>query len=112
MENKSDVESLVSQAGDYLNTRLELLKLKTIDKASEVISSVVSKLALIFFFVIFALILSMGLAFWIGELAGKTSYGFFIIAGVYLVAGIVLYVYRRKWLKAPVANILIRKILK
>lgn len=112
MENKSDIESLVSQAGEYLNTRLELLKLKTVDKTSEIISSVVSKLALILFFVIFTLVLSMGAAFWIGDILGKTFYGFFIIAGFYLVAGLVLYACRRKWLKAPIANTLIRKILK
>ena len=112
MEKKSDVEGLFSQAGDYLNTRLELLKLKTVDKASEFISSVVSKLALILFFVIFTLILSMAAAFWIGDILGKTFYGFFIIAGFYLVAGIVLYACRRKWLKAPIANVLIKKILK
>jgi len=111
MENKSEIENLVSQAGDYLNTRLELLKLKTVDKAAEVISSVVSKLALIFFFVLFTLIVSMGAAFWIGDMLGKTFYGFFIIAGFYLIAGLVLYVCRRKWLKAPIANVLIRKIL-
>lgn len=111
MENKPDIEGLVSQAGDYLNTRLELLKLKTVDKTSEIISSVVSKLALILFFMIFILILSMAAAFWIGDMLGKTFYGFFIIAGVYLVAGIALYAGRRKWIKAPIANVLIRKIL-
>ena len=112
MENKTDIENLVSQAGDYLNTRLELLKLKTVDKTSEIISSVVSKLALILFFVIFTLILSMGAAFWIGDILGKTYYGFLIIAGFYLVVGIILYTCRRSWIKAPIANVLIRKILK
>jgi len=112
MENKSAIENLVSEAGEYLNTRLELLKLKSVDKASEIISSVVSKLALIFFFGIFTLVLSMALAFWIGECLGKVSYGFFIIAGFYLVAGIILYACRKTWLKIPIANTLIRKILK
>jgi len=111
MENKPDIESLVSQAGEYLNTRLELLKLKTVDKTSEIISSVVSKLALVLFFVLFTLILSMAAAFWIGDMLGKTYYGFFIVAGIYLVAGIVLYAFRKKWIKAPIANVLIRKIL-
>lgn len=112
MENQSNIESLFSKASDYLETRVELFRLKTIDKTSEVVSSVASKAVLMLFATFFMLLLSMGTAFWLGDLLGKTFYGFFIVAGFYLLTGFLIYAFRRKWLKDPVSNLIIRKTLK
>ena len=49
MENQPNtIGSLLESAGDYLETRVDLLKLKTLDKSSDIISSFVSTLLIAF----------------------------------------------------------------
>ena len=112
MEEQSNIESLFSKAGDYLETRVDLFRLKTIDKTAEVISSVATQVVLLMITTFFFLLLSIGVAFWVGDLLGKTYYGFFAVAGFYLIVGLIFYAGRRKWLKQPVSDLIIRKALK
>jgi hypothetical protein len=112
MENPSKIETLFSKAGDYLETRVELFSLKTIDKTAEVVSSVVMQAVLLMIMTFFLLLLSVGAAFWAGDLLGKTYYGFFAVAGFYLITGLIIYAGRKKWVKTPVSNLIIKKTLK
>ncbi len=105
------IESLFERTADYVETRMDLLKLKTVDKFSEAISSIVSGLALILFISFFVFLLNIGIALWIGDLLGKNYYGFLIVAGFYGLVGLIVYVFRRQWLKDPVSNLFIKKML-
>ena len=71
------IESLFEKAVDYGKTSLRLVKLKTLSKTSDVVSSLLSHLVVLLFALSFMLFLSLGLAIWIGEMLGKTFYGFF-----------------------------------
>lgn len=104
-------ESLLSKAGDYAETRAKLLKLKVADKTSDTVSDAASTLVVMIFLVFFLLIFSTGLALLLGELLGKNYYGFFIIAGVYGIAGIIFRVNSKRFIKTPVSNFIINKIL-
>lgn len=105
------IESLFSQTKEYVDNRLELYKLKMIDKTSNVASSIISAVALFIVFFIFFIILNIGIALLIGDLIGKAYAGFLILAAIYLIAGLVLFSSRNKLFKAPVSNALIRKFL-
>ena len=59
----------------------------------------------------FFLMLNIGLALLIGRAIGEIYYGFFIVAGFYLVVIAILYSLRDKWLKAPISNLIIKSIL-
>lgn len=112
MENEQPnvLESLFERTNDYLETRIELAKLKAVRKSSEVVSSVVSKILLGVVFCFFLMVLNIGLGLWIGELLGKAWLGFFALAGFYLIVGLIIYAGREKLLKMPVANSIIKKI--
>jgi len=112
MEDQLNLGALFSKASDYVETNIDLIKLKAVDKASSAISWVVSKIMLAIIAIMFIVIVSIGAALWLGELTGKSFYGFFIVAGFYLIAGFVVYACRRTILKAPVANSLIKKMSK
>lgn len=103
--------SLFENAGDYLETRLELLKLQAIDKTSDVTSSVVSgiTLAIIMGFAFF--LINIGIALWIGELLDKAYLGFFILAAFYLLAGFLVRSFKKAWIKDPITTMLIKKML-
>jgi hypothetical protein len=112
MEKEQTLGTLVSDAGDYLETRVDLWKLKAIDSLSEVVSDSVVRLTMICLIVLFVLTFSVGLALLIGTLLGKYFYGFFILAGVYGISGLVIFAFRDQWLKTPISNSLIGKLLK
>ena len=112
MENKANsFEALFERAGDYFETRLELLKLKSVDKSSDAVSSFASGLAVLFVFAFSVIILSIGLALWIGEATGKSYYGFFIVGGAYFIIGFIVYLLRKQLIKSSVANSFIDKVL-
>ncbi len=112
MENQSSpVESLIDRVKIYVETRIDLLRLKAIDKSSSFLSLLISMVVVILISFIFIMLLNIGIALLIGELIGKSYYGFFIVAGFYLLIGVVLFMFRNKWLKAPIANSMIKNLM-
>lgn len=112
MENQSStVESLIDRVKSYVETRIDLLRLKAIDKSSSFISLLISMIVVILILFIALLLLSIGVAFIIGDCIGKAGYGFLIVAGFYLITGLVLFLLRNKWLKKPIANSMIKNLL-
>ena len=112
MEKHNDnIESLFWHAEDYLETKVELLKLKAIDKSSDVVSSIVARMVIALFIASFFLMLNIGVALLIGRGIGEVYYGFFIVAGFYLIGIAILYFLRNKWLKVPIGDLIIKSIL-
>ena len=113
MENKTTtIEMLFDKAEDYTKTTIELVKLNAVDTTADVLSSLLSRLAVSIVFVTFVLFVNIGLSLWLGELLGKEYYGFFIVSSGYLLLSIVLYIYKDKWLKIPISNFIIVKMFK
>ena len=112
MENHTNtIKSLFQEAGDYIEIKFDLLKLKAVDKSSTLISSLGSKFIILLIIFLFLFILNIGVAFWLGDLLKKVYYGFFIVAGFYLLTGLVFYFFRHKILKTPLSNMVIKKFL-
>lgn len=110
--NATTIEMLFERAEDYTRTTVELAKLHTVDKAADVMSSLLSRLAVSIVFAMFALLANIGLSIWIGELVGKLYYGFFIVSSFYLLIAIILYIFKNEWIKIPISNFMIVKMLK
>ena len=108
----SHFESLLSRAGEYAETKATLFKLKIADKTSDTVSDAASTLVVGLFVGFFLLCFSIGLALLIGEWLGKNYYGFFIVSGLYGIAGIIFHLNRKSLVKTPVSNFIITKILK
>jgi hypothetical protein len=113
MEDKTKLlESLLEVATDYGKTSYEVIKLKTLEKTSDVVSSFIPNLVVLFLIATFLLFINLGLAFWIGEVLGNTFYGFFVVAAFYGIAGLIVRVFMHKWLKRRIANYFIKQLLK
>ena len=113
MNNQFNVlESLIGNSKEYAETRLNLIKLKAVDKSSDLVSSILMFLPLIIIFLLVFFLLNIGIALLIGDLVGRASWGFLILTGIYLITGVILFSARNKILKVPIANMLIRKFLK
>ena len=111
-DRKELIEDLFEKAEVYARTSLELYKLKTVDKLSVVVASLVSRLVVTIIFSFFFLMLNVGLAIWLGESMGQIYYGFFIVAGLYALAAIILFVFRDPVIKNPIINSIISQVLK
>jgi hypothetical protein len=111
-EQQQDIDILLSDAGDFIETRTTLWKLKAIESLVDVSGELVSGLGMIVITSFVVIIFSIGLALLIGDWLGKGFYGFFIIGGLYGIIALIIYARRGRWLKDPFSNMLIRKILK
>lgn len=109
-ENTS-VEDLFCKSREYINTRIDLFKLKSINKASSIFSMAVAVILLIGILMLVVLFLSIGLAMYLGKILGAFHYGFFIVAGIYFVVGLFLFSFRKVLLKTPFSNWLIRNLM-
>jgi hypothetical protein len=105
------IESLVERAEVYGKTTYELSKLKLLETTTHVVTSAVSRLGVIIMFSLFVLVLSIGIALLLGDLLGKSYYGFFIIAAFYFFAAILFHFFLRKWIKKPISDSIIKEAL-
>ncbi len=106
------IELLFDRVEDYSKTTLELFKLKAIDKSADVVSSLVSRLTILLVVALFIIIINIGVALWLGEILGKSYYGFFVIGSLYALIAILLHAFRHPWLKTPVSDTIIMQMLK
>jgi len=106
------IEMLFERAEDYTRTTVELTKLNVIDKSADVLSSLLSRLTVLIVVAMFALLINIGLSIWIGELLGKTYYGYFVVASAYFILAIIINSFKDQWIKVPVSNFIITKMIK
>lgn len=111
MEDKTTlIENLFEKAETYAKTNIDLFKLKAIDKSADSASSIVAKLAVIIVVLLVIILSSIGLSIWIGELIGKIYYGFFIVAGFFVLVALILH-FKPGIIKSPVNDSIILQLL-
>ena len=111
-DNVKSIESLLESAFDYGKSGYELVKLKTVDKTSDVVSSLIPHSVVFVVIVLFTLFFNLGLAYWLGEIIGNIFYGFFIVAAFYGIAGLILHLFMHKWLKKKIYIFLVKQLLR
>jgi hypothetical protein len=110
-QSKTFIEPLFAKAESYGKTSLRLIKLKAIDKISNLISAIVSNAILVFVLSFFVVSANIGLALWLGDILGKSYYGFFCVAGLYgLIGGIYYFIIQNK-IKQSIRNSIISEML-
>ncbi|MDP4289576.1 MAG: hypothetical protein Q8908_00690 [Bacteroidota bacterium] len=106
------IETLLEDAVEYGKTNLEIIKLKALDKSSEVASSIVFQTILFILIFSFIVFFNLGLAILIGRLLGQLYLGFFVMAAFYLLSGLVFYFFFQKKIKMWVSEFIIKQVLK
>ncbi len=105
-----DMGQLLAEAGELAETNIEIAKLKVAGKVSESLSHVIAITILMVLISAAVIIISIGFAFLIGQWLHNTSYGFFIIGGIYALLSVLAYMNRKKWLELPLSNVFITKM--
>jgi len=104
------IEELADNIKQYVNTRIDAAKLTAAEKSSAIIANSIAGFivaAVFMFFIVFA---SIALSFLLGDWMGKTWAGFLIVAGLYLVIGIIVWTAREKIIRLPIMNAIIKQL--
>jgi hypothetical protein len=111
-DNSKLLDSLLDRATEYSKTSYELVKLKALDKTTDIISSFIPHSVVFVLIASFLLFFNIGLAFWLGEILGRIFYGFFVVAAFYVVTGIIIHFFMHKWIKRRISDYFIQQVLK
>jgi hypothetical protein len=106
------VEGLTEHAKEYINTRVELTKLRIAEKTSLVIGDLIAIAIVILLFLLVVIFGSVAGAWALSEWLGKPSLGFLIVAGFYLLLGIIVWAVRGPVIRFPVMNAIIKLLHK
>jgi hypothetical protein len=108
----SRVEELADNAKEYVNTRIESVKLDAAEKSSVLIANGVARVVVAIVFIFFIGLASIALSLVLGEWIGKLWAGFLAVACFYLLIGIIIWIAREKLIRVPVMNALIQQLFK
>lgn len=102
------ISKVSDDAKKYLNSSLEYYKLDSFKKMMDGAVSLVNLMVSGSIFLIFILFISVGVAIIIGESLGSLSYGYFIVAGIYLL----LFILYKLFGKPLITEIVLKKYSK
>lgn len=106
-----EIEQLFDKVEAYGETTLELAKLKSLEVATKVVTSLVSKLAVAIMFTMFLIVINIGASLYLGELMGKAYYGYFIVGVINLVFAILLHLFLQPVVNKTLGHMIIRQAL-
>ncbi|MCE3227057.1 MAG: hypothetical protein K0S32_1608 [Bacteroidetes bacterium] len=106
---KENVEEIKKDVEDYIDNRIDVIKLKAIDKAGSVASGLIVGIAIAFLGFFLLLFLSISAGFVIGEITGRNSIGFLCVALFYGLIATVILVFKEKLITFPIVNSLLKK---
>lgn len=114
MEEKGNkkVEELIEKIKEYINTRIKLSKLTLIEKSVLIFAGLITDGFVAVFLILGFLFISLGLAFYLSELLGNSYAGFFIMATIYFMVALVIYLTKDKYLEKPIVESMVKKIFK
>ena len=102
------VESLIDEGKRYVQTRIDELKLVAADKSSRLLSLTVAIFLTAAVFFLFFVLLTISLAFFIGDILGSRALGFVLVSVVVLLCALWIWICREKWIRRPIRNALLR----
>jgi ABC-type uncharacterized transport system fused permease/ATPase subunit len=109
---KINTDDLVQHVEEYIDTQRELGKLIAVEKSTVMVSSIISSLIILSFFLVMLVFLSLALAYELSEYMGRVYAGFLCVGALYLVLGIIFYLKRNSWLQSPLTNAMIKNFFK
>jgi hypothetical protein len=99
MEQKKVSESIAEmteQVKTYVQLRIDLFKLSLTEKLATLTTTLLISIIFFIVFLFFTLFLSLAFIFWFREYAGAAWVGSLIVAGFYILIGIVVFLLRDK----------------
>ncbi|WP_162926612.1 MULTISPECIES: phage holin family protein [Pedobacter] len=111
MEEKKEknIEELVSDAKSYVDTRLEYIHLKSVEKGSKLFSDLITNTVVVVCFLLAFILGTITLALYLAEVFGSYVAGFGCVAGIYLLLSIIVFLTKDKFIERLLVNMFIKK---
>ncbi len=106
------VEELADHIKEYVNIRVESVKLAAAEKTSKLAATIFAAAIAAFVFLLFIIFAGLALAFVFSKLTGEFYLGFLIVAGIYLVLGLLIWSMRERILRIPIMNAMLQQLFK
>ena len=103
-------EELAGTIKEYVNTRIESAKLNAAEKSSTIIANTIAGIIASIVFLLFIVFAGIAFAVVLGNWFEKTWAGFLVVAFLYLVIAIIIWIAREKIVRLPIMNNIIRQL--
>jgi hypothetical protein len=99
---KEEFKETKEEVQEYINARIDLVKLNAAESLSKVLSGFIVKMTI--FFILFFAILFVSLAFasWLDAWLGVSGVGYFIVGGMYVLFILVFWAMRQVLIERPI----------
>ncbi len=105
MENKeSKYAKTLEDLKEYINLRYDLLRLSLLEKLSKVISMLLIIIVSIMLAMMILIHFSFALVYKLSEIWDSKIYAFLCVGGIYLLIGIILYIFRKNIFVNPLVK--------
>ncbi|HRO86031.1 MAG TPA: phage holin family protein [Niabella sp.] len=103
-------EELTGTVKEYINTRIDAVKLNAAEKSSSVAANFIAGSIVAFMFFFFFIFGGIALSFGLGNWIGSTWAGFLVTAILFLLIGILAWMAKGKLIRLPIMNALIQQL--
>jgi len=113
MEDKDKKEQppIVDQVKEYLETYIELIRLRAIERGTSIFAGIVTDIFVVLGLSLTFLFASITLAFYLAQVLHSYWQGFGCVALIYIIVIVFVMVFRKS-LEKPIVNALLKKLFK
>ncbi len=109
-EQKFSFSEVFDKSKEYLETQVELAKLKALSRSSRIVGSLIVDVSKVLLTLLIVFFVSLALGFYLGELLGSYSLGFLATGGIFFVFLLLIRAFEPK-LEEKFMNISIKRIM-
>ncbi|WP_180269034.1 hypothetical protein [Sphingobacterium sp. 1.A.5] len=109
-EQKFSFSEVFDKSKEYLETQIELAKLKALSRSSRIVGSLIVDGSKVLLSLLIVFFISLALGFYLGELLGSYSLGFLATGGIFFVILLLIRVFEPK-LEEKFMNVTIKRIM-
>jgi hypothetical protein len=102
-----DTATLNDNVKEFVDTKIDIIKLKAISKGAPMISNIIVGVALAFLGIFIIMFLSFSAAYAISSATEKPFLGFLLVAGFYILLAVLVVVLKNKLLTMPIMHSLL-----
>lgn len=103
-------DKVKDQLSQYVDTKIELLKAQWVEKTALIMGKMVTGLIVLFALFFSILFASLVLGYYFSEVLDSTVKGFGIVALVYVLFLLVVWIFRKKLIQQPISNFIVETI--
>ena len=107
-ESKIDLRDLTDDAKEYLNLRVQVIRLNITEKIATALANFISAGAVVIFVLLFIVFVSIAAGYWLGSIFNNTALGFVAVAGFFILIAIILKLISSKSVKPGLTNMFIK----